>query len=96
MLQLQPMIGQWKDKGLETVVVTTDSRASIDDFFSKHPIDLTVLFDDKGEAGQAYQVMATPTGFLANRQGILKYNSVGWTEGKLPELQAEIDQALSE
>lgn len=81
---------------MDTLVITTDSRASINDFLSKHPVDAAMLFDDNMAVAQAYQVTATPTGFLANRQGVLKYTSVGWSNDKMSELQAEVDKALSE
>ena len=92
---MQPKAEQWKQQGLEIVVVTSDSKSEIDRFFAKNPLEATVLFDSQGNVGEMYEVYGIPASFLADRQGILRYPSVGWGgSGSMQKLQDEIDKIL--
>lgn len=91
---MQPMIKQWKENGLEIVLVTQDSKGEIDKFLSQHPMEVSVLFDTQGMVGRSYQVSGIPASFLADRQGILLYKSVGWGRGSLEKLENELEKAL--
>jgi peroxiredoxin len=91
---LQPIIKQWQEDGVEVALITTDSPAKIEGFLTKNSLDVTVLFDDRGEVVRLYQVGGIPDGMLVDSQGTLLYRSLGWGAGSLDRLQAEIDKVL--
>lgn len=91
---MQPVARKWKEQGLDIVVVTTDQPSEIENFLLKNPAEVNFLFDSDGVVFSQYQVDLIPTGFLADRGGVLRYKGVGWSSGSLTEIQSEIEKVL--
>ncbi|NMA63895.1 MAG: TlpA family protein disulfide reductase [Syntrophomonadaceae bacterium] len=91
---MQPIIPQWKAGGLEVMLITSDPPQEVSEFLKQHPMEVTVLFDTRGEVGQLYGVRGIPNGFLVDRQGKVVYRSLGWGRNSFSELETEIAKVL--
>ncbi|NPV89303.1 MAG: TlpA family protein disulfide reductase [Firmicutes bacterium] len=84
--------GEWRQQGIEIVIVTSDSESATNQFFAEKPVEATVLLDSDGRVFEKYEVYGIPASFLADRQGVLRYPSVGWDDdGGMQKLQSQID-----
>ena len=75
------------------MLITSDPPQEVSEFLKQHPMEVTVLFDTRGEVGQLYGVRGIPNGFLVDRQGKVVYRSLGW-EKQFSELETEIAKVL--
>lgn len=75
---------------------TKDSRETILKFLAKNPLPLPVLLDVKGKVGRLFGVWAHPTTYLIDRQGNVRYRSIGAVDWDEPLPKRIIDQLLEE
>jgi cytochrome c biogenesis protein CcmG/thiol:disulfide interchange protein DsbE len=88
---------EYEEKGLEVLAVNVDERRrDADSFLGAHPHHLTVLFDPKGVAPEAFGVKGMPSSFLIDRSGIIRFSHMGYTGNVDESYRREIAQLLSE
>jgi thiol-disulfide isomerase/thioredoxin len=94
---LDAIYREYAEQGLEVLAVNVDERRrDADAFLDAHPHRLTVLFDPKGVAPEAFGIKGMPSSFLIDRAGTIRFTHMGYT-GNMDDLyREEIGQLLSE
>jgi peroxiredoxin len=94
---LDAIYRQYEGKGLEVLAVNVDERRrDADSFLEAHPHRLTVLFDPKGVAPEAFGVKGMPSSFLIDRNGNIRFTHMGYSGNVDESYRQEIAQLLSE
>ena len=73
-----------------------ESRETVLKFLEKEPSQVPILMDKKGKVERLFGVWAHPTTYLIDRQGIVRYRSVGAVDWTHPEVKGIIEQVLKE
>ncbi len=60
---------QYKDKGLVMILVSSESRSTLEPYAKKHNITWPIAIEPTKEAGKAYGVRGIPAGFLIAPSG---------------------------
>lgn len=95
-LQLQSYIPEWQAQGLDVVLVSADRPDRLEAFLEEHGLQLTVLLDREGRAGQAYRVQGLPAGFALDRDGVIRHQTVGWGPGSFEQMLNMVEDLLTE
>ncbi len=95
--KLDALYRELHPRGLDVLAVNVDERQrDADAFLEAHPHVMSVLFDPKGQAPQAFAVRGMPTSVLLDRSGIIRFTHVGYTEKTVDTYREEIDRLLGE
>ncbi len=73
-----------------------ESRETVQKYVEKNPTKLTILLDEKDKVGRLMGVWVHPTTYLIDRQGKIRYRSMGVVNWLSPEVREIIDQLLKE
>lgn len=88
---------EFEDYGFHVVAVNVDqNRADADRFLAAVPVDFTILFDEKSDVSQLYQVQAMPTTVMIDRDGQARFLHRGYQPGYEDKYRAEIRQLIRE
>lgn len=94
---LDAIYREFQGKGLQVLAVNVDERQhDAETFLAAHPHRLTVLFDPKGVAPEAFGVKGMPSSFLIDRAGTIRFTHMGYTGNVDASYRQEISQLLSE
>ncbi len=91
--------GQYAAQGLKVIGVHTPEfaferdRANVEDALRQHQITYPVPIDNDFKTWNAYENGYWPHLFLADRQGVMRYDHIG--EGAYEETEAMIEQLLA-
>ncbi len=77
-------------------VDTKESRETVLKYLEKESVQVPVLLDEKGKVGRLFGVWAHPTTYLIDRQGNVRYRSMGAVDWAHPEPVRVIDRLLQE
>ena len=83
-------------QGAVLVGITTDSVPSADRTARELGMTYPVVSDLTGKTSAAFSANQLPTLFVVDRRGIVRDVMVGLSEARLEDLQALIEQLLSE
>ncbi len=86
-LQLQPRLSEWKNSGFQLVLVTSDSKETMQNFMDKNNVDAVVLMDTDGTISTQYGIQYIPADFLINSDGTLHEDFVGWSSDRLADME---------
>jgi peroxiredoxin len=75
---------------------TKESRETVLKYLEKESVQVPVLLDEKGKVGRLFGVWAHPTTYLIDRQGNVRYRSIGAVDWANPEPVRVIGQLLQE
>ena len=94
---LDAIYREYAPKGLEVVAVNLDEqRKNADAFLAAHPHRMTVLFDPKGIAPEAFGVKGMPSSYLIDRSGAIRFTHMGYSGNVDVSYRKEIAQLLAE
>ena len=94
---LDAIYREYQPKGLEVLAVNLDEqRRNADDFLAQHPHRMTVLFDSRGVAPEAFGVKGMPTSFLIDKAGTIRFTHTGYSGNVDVGYRREIAQLLRE
>lgn len=65
-------------------------------FLERTGVAFPVVFDPEGQWAERYALPGMPSGYLVDREGVVRYRHVGYRERDLPALLREIEQLLGE
>jgi peroxiredoxin len=65
-------------------------------FLEKEPVHVPVLLDKNGKVGRLFGLWAHPTSYLIDRQGMVRYRSMGLVDWAGLEATSVIDILLKE
>ena len=75
-------------------VNTKESREAVLKYVEKESVQVPILLDEKGKVGRLFGVWANPTTYLIDRQGNVRYRSIGAVDWADAEAKRVIDQLL--
>jgi thiol-disulfide isomerase/thioredoxin len=88
---------EFKGKGLQIVAINMDENpADAQQFLGQHPAKFTVLADTNQQCAKAFEVKAMPSSYLIDRNGVVRYEHLGFKAGETEQLQTLIKQLLTE
>lgn len=86
-----------RDRGLRVIAVNLDENA--DDarqFLGEHPAHFTIAGDAGQQCAAAFGVQAMPSSYLVDRNGVIRYEHLGFRAGEAERFRALAEQLLTE
>jgi thiol-disulfide isomerase/thioredoxin len=94
---LDALSREFQPRGLDVLAVNLDERRrDADAFLSARPHTMTILFDPKGAAPQAFGVQGMPSSFLIDRTGTIRFTHMGYSGDVAEQYRREVLLLLSE
>lgn len=94
---LEQLHSELKEKGFEVVAINVDEdKSDALDFLSSSSVNFPIFFDAEGNCPSTYQVMAMPSSYIINKQGIIKKVYLGFHEENESEIRNNITTLLGE
>ncbi|WP_043769303.1 TlpA family protein disulfide reductase [Algiphilus aromaticivorans] len=85
------------ERGFSVVGINVDrSRDAALRMLKSVPVDFPIVFDPDGHWAARYALPGMPSGFLVDREGIVRYRHEGYSAGDVPALKQEIERLLEE
>lgn len=82
-------------RGFEVLAINLDEfEEDALKFLAEVPVSYPVVRDANGTSPQAYGILGMPTGFLVDRQGVVRHMHQGFRKSDGPRLKAEILELL--
>lgn len=95
--QLEELRAELSGKGFEVLAISVDEdEADSVKFLSDVPVSYPVVWDGVGSTPIAYGVMGMPTGYLVDREGIVRDIHQGYRKSDGEKLRTVIIQLLGE
>jgi thiol-disulfide isomerase/thioredoxin len=95
--QLEQLRGELGAQGFEVYAINVDEvEADAQQFLSEVPVSYVVVRDGTGATPQAYGILGMPTGYLIDRQGVVRSIHKGFKKSDGAKLRAEIVELLGE
>jgi len=82
-------------RGFEVLAVNVDEF--VEDalkFLMQHPVSYSIAYDPQGATPQAYGIRGMPTGFLIDREGVVRKVHQGFRKSDAEKLRTEIVELL--
>jgi len=71
-----------------------DSKSNAIDFLKKYKLNLTTPYDAKKKVVAKYDVPGMPSAIIIDKNGIIQFLHLGYTEDQLKELRKNIEKLL--
>lgn len=85
-----------KAQNFEVIAVNLDENK--DDalaFLQDNPVNFTVAYDGEGKCPEAYQVMAMPSSYIIDKNGVIRKVHLGFRGGSEAEIRATLLSLLN-
>jgi len=93
---LQPYMAEWRERGLDVVLITADRADRMESFVKQHHLELYVLLDQNRKVGRLYRIQGVPAGIYLDQEGNVKHSSIGWGPTSLNETLSVVEHLLRE
>lgn len=94
---INDLYGELKDRGFEVIAVNLDEqRKDADEFLSKRPHEMKVVFDPKGTSATSFSLGGMPSSFVIDREGRVQFTHTGYTTATLADYRREVLSLLRE
>ena len=94
---LSQMRKKYQDQGFEVIAVNLDKfRHDANKFLKKTPAEFTVAYDPEGEMASKYDLLGMPSAYIIDRDGIIRYQHVGFTHAKKSQYEEELTILLKQ
>jgi peroxiredoxin len=94
---LDALYTELRARGLEVLAVSVDdNRKDADAFLAARPHRMTVLFDPKAKAAEAFGVEGMPSSFVIDRRGYIRSRHEGYTPAVAVEIRRQVEALLNE
>jgi thiol-disulfide isomerase/thioredoxin len=99
--KLEELNVTYKPKGLEILAVSADNvddvkEADIVKFALDHGAKFAVGWDKDGSMKPKYHPQALPSAYVIDRNGIVRYQHIGYQRGEEKDLEREVKELLDE
>ena len=87
---------KYGDDGLVIIGVNMDSDpADRNEFLQEYPAQFTIINDPDGELARAHDVIAMPSSYIFDRDGVLVTRHMGFKVKRQDEYEAVLVESLS-
>jgi len=88
---IQEIYEEWSNKGLEVLAINKgESSSKAEEFMQSYNLSFTMLLDTKQATAQKYNIIAIPTTFFIDKDGIIREKIIGAFQNK-----TQIEKRLS-
>ncbi|MEP5763487.1 MAG: TlpA disulfide reductase family protein [Halieaceae bacterium] len=95
--QLETIRAELNEQGFEVLAINVDEYPEdAMKFLAEVPVSYPVVRDAVGTSPQAYGILGMPTGFLIDREGIVRKVHPGFRKSDGEKLRAEVIELLKE
>ena len=94
MPELDRMRRQWPDDLVVIGVNVDTKRSDALAFLKKTPVQFPIVFDPDGQWAQRFDVPGMPTGYVIDRDGVVRHINVGYQASEVTELETLIRKAV--
>jgi thiol-disulfide isomerase/thioredoxin len=95
--QLEQLREELGPRGFEVLAINVDEfEADAHEFLRQLPVTYPVVRDASGDSPASYGILGMPTGFLIDREGIVRLIHQGYRKSDGEALRAQIIQLLGE
>jgi thiol-disulfide isomerase/thioredoxin len=92
---MQELQSKYKKHGLKVVAINLDEdRTAANAFLEKMDIDFDIAFDTNGATANAYKVIAMPSSYVINKQGVIVNKHLGFRSRDKQQIEASIRKQL--
>lgn len=86
-----------RDKGLQVIGINLDeSPDDAKDFLAKLPAAFTLASDTTQQCAKDFGVQAMPSSYLIDRNGVIRYEHLGFRAGEAEQFRLLVEQLLAE
>lgn len=97
MPELDALHERLDERGFSVIGVNVDrSRDAALRMLNAVAVDFPIVFDPEGRWAERYALPGMPSGFLIDREGVVRYRHEGYSAGDIPALEQEIERLLEE
>jgi peroxiredoxin len=94
---LNKLHNEFKKRGFEVVAINLDEeKKDASQFLQANPVDFTIAYDAQRICPKAYEVMAMPSSYIIDKQGVIREVHLGFKENDVTEIQNMILTLLAE
>ena len=94
---LNKLHNELKNKGFEVLAVNLDQeKEDANQFLHANPVEFTIAYDAQSACPKAYEVMAMPSSYIIDKQGVIRKIHLGFKENDVTEIQEVILTLLAE
>ncbi len=93
---LNELHSSYQSDGLKVVAINLDEN--IEDakkFLARFPADFPVALDFSKQCAKELGILAMPSSYLIDRQGVIRHIHLGFRSSQAPELRRQVEQLLS-
>lgn len=88
---------EFKEKGLHVIGVNLDENSQdAINFLKQHPVNFSVLMDETKRCAEDFGVIAMPSTYIIDKNGLVRHIHRGFRAGEMEELRHLIKQLLAE
>lgn len=88
---------EFRERGLQIVGINLDEhQADAHRFLAKHAVSFRLAADPGGDCPRRFGVRAMPSSYLIDRNGVVRYEHVGFRIGETGGLRQVLEQLLAE
>ena len=93
---LQKLQEDYSGKGASVIGICTDPGEAgyIDSFLKGLSVTYPVLMDTENKVSSLYNIHALPATYIIDQQGMIQYNTTGYTEGYVKTYISKLDELL--
>jgi len=94
---LNALHNDFQDKGFEVIGISVDENPDdIDPFLAEFPVDFVLAREPSGECPKKYAVIAMPSSYLIDRNGLLRAVHLGFRDTDQAEIRRQVVELLEE
>ncbi len=92
---MEKMHTRYSDDGLVIIAINMDQKIQdAHDFLAQHPVTFLIGQDAAGKVAQQYGVIAMPSSFVVDRDGLIKDVHYGFKSGDKEKISSLIEELL--
>jgi peroxiredoxin len=86
-----------KENGLQVIAINMDETSSnAEEFLRDHTAKFNIATDTNEQCAKAFALKAMPSSYLVDRNGMIRYEHIGFKAGEIEQLLSVIKQLLAE
>lgn len=94
---LNELYGDLQERGLEVLAVNLDeSKADMDRFLEKYPVDYRIVQDPQGINPKVYGIPGLPTAYIVDRSGTVQAVHIGFKKNDKERLRTALEALLDQ
>lgn len=94
---LDALYKKYNNDGLVIIGIDMDdSEKLVAEFLQRAPVSFTILIDRKGTLTREYRFRTLPTAFIVGKDGVIRYQHMGFGKEFMPTYEKEIVELLKQ